>query len=245
MKKVLVVDDMAICREPIAEALQGRGYNVVCAASGEEALSALRNQKPDVVLLDMAMPGLDGLAVLRTIRSNREWRSLPVIMLTDKADRECIVGAASLSIQGYILKSKFSLSALLARVETCLEQPVAAVACPSAKELSQDAHGRRENLRNCGAVVRPSTAPSTSLAPDHQPGNVQPHIATKPKYEQAKSLADLKPVITKNELIRLVNKGLELRPLGAAVHNVIAATSTAGCRSWSGPRRSTRAEASR
>lgn len=78
MKKILVVDDMAICREPIAEVLQDHGYDVVCAASGEEALVALRKQQPDVVLLDMAMPGLDGLAVLRTIRCHREWRSLPV-----------------------------------------------------------------------------------------------------------------------------------------------------------------------
>jgi len=234
MTKILVVDDMAICREPIAEALQGRGYDVVCASSGEEALSALREHRPDIVLLDMAMPGLDGLAVLRTIRSNREWRSLPVIMLTDKADRECIVGAASLNIQGYILKSNFSLSALLARVKACLEQPAAAVLCPTPQGSSLDFRGRRENAPNNGPSIRASTGPATSLAPKGQPRNAaaqeQRHTSpAEPTYRRAASLDELKPVITKNELIRLVNKGLELRPLGPAVHNVMAATSTASC----------------
>ena len=125
LKKILVVEDVAICREPIAEALRGRGYDVVCAASGWEALCLLRDQQPHLVLLDMAMPGLDGLAVLRTIRSNREWRSLPVIILTEKTDRECVESATSHNIQGYLLKSDFSLSDLLARVEACLEQPAA------------------------------------------------------------------------------------------------------------------------
>lgn len=229
MKRILVVDDMAICREPIAEALQGHGYDVVCAASGEEALGTLQERQPDVVLLDMTMPGLDGLAVLRTIRRNPEWRSLPVIMLTDKADRECIVGAASLNIQGYVLKSNFSLTALLTRIEACFAQPVAAIACSSPKEPSQDARGRRENARNNDRSVGPTTAVATSVAEPPSPGKTQPHRTAKPENEQAASLGDLKPVITKDALIRLVKKGLELRPLGAAVHNVMAATSTAGC----------------
>jgi len=229
LKKILVVDDMAICREPIAEALRGRGYDVVCAASGEEALCKLRDQQPDIVLLDMAMPGLDGLAVLRTIRRNPEWRSLPVIMLTDKADRKCVVGAASHKVQGYLLKSKFSLGALLARISECLEPAAVAVPCQSPNESSLAVNGRRENAHNCGPVSGPGIKPSFSPAPHRQSGNAQPFRAAKPPYERAASLGDLKPVITKDELLTLVNKGLELRPLGPSVHNVMAATSAADC----------------
>ncbi len=221
MKKILVVDDMAICREPIAEALRGRGYDVVCAASGEEALCKLRDQQPDIVLLDMAMPGLDGLAVLRTIRRNPEWRSLPVIMLTDKADRECVVGAASHKVQGYLLKSNFSIGTLLARVEACFTQPAGAVVSASLENCSNARAGAASHsvmLSPAPSVISQSARCSddrTSL-----PARAEP----KPS-----SLDDLKPIISKAEVVTLVNKGLELHPLGAAIHNVLAATATADC----------------
>ena len=221
MKKILVVDDMAICREPIAEALQARGYDVICADGGQAALSALREHRPDFVLLDVVMPDLDGVAVLRTMRRNPDWRSLPVIMLTDKADRELVASVASLNVKGYVLKSNFSLSALLARVEACLEPPAAASPPRSGREHSNDVRGSRASSRSGDVALHTASGSATAVAPTLG--------AAKSEREPEMSLADLKPVITKNELIHLVNKGLEVRPLGAAVHNVVAATSASGC----------------
>lgn len=127
LKKILIVDDMAICREPIAEALRARGFDVACAATGKDALLWLQKCTPHAILLDMAMPGLSGLALLRMIRANPTWRAIPVIMLTDNADRDCVAGAASLNIQGYLLKGNFSLSSLLTRLQSCIAPQASAV----------------------------------------------------------------------------------------------------------------------
>jgi DNA-binding response OmpR family regulator len=126
VSRILVVDGLNPCREFIADSLRCRGYEVDCAEDGESALATLREQLPDAVLLDMDVPGVDGLAVLRTIRSHREWRSLPVIMLTDQAEKKCDVKAAGHLIQGSLPKRSFSLDALLARVEACVAQPATA-----------------------------------------------------------------------------------------------------------------------
>ncbi len=229
MNRILVVDDTAICREPIAEALRARGYDVVCAESGQEALSSLREHRPDLVLLDVVMPDLDGLAVLRTMRRNPEWRSLPVIMLTNKADRESVQRIANLNVQGYVLKNDFSLGTLLAKVEACVDPLIPAVHVPSSGELLPDRQRSRANTRNGAVLVRSAPATTTTVAPISGRGHARSGGALKPEQTQRESLADLKPVITKDELVRLVNQGLELRPLGAAVHNVIAATSASGC----------------
>ena len=120
MSTILIVDDMPLCLETIAEVLRGAKYKVICAASGQAALDILRRERVDLLLLDVLMPGLDGLAVLGVLRKNERWRGLPVILLTDAAEKHRVHAAASLGIQGYILKSQFSLKELLSRVQTCL-----------------------------------------------------------------------------------------------------------------------------
>jgi CheY-like chemotaxis protein len=83
-RKVLVVDDEPEVRQLLGEFLSGRGYGVFLAGSGTEALDALDVQRPDLVLLDVAMPDMDGVEALRLIASNRP--SVPVIMVTANAD---------------------------------------------------------------------------------------------------------------------------------------------------------------
>lgn len=225
MKKILVVDDMAIFREPIAQALRSVGYDVACASDGGEALIRLRDSQPHLVLLDMVMPGLDGLAVLRTMRSNPSWRSIPVIMLTDKSDRECVSNAASHHVQGYILKSKFSLKVLLERVESCLGQLVAAGSTQAPEKSQHEVHARSESAGDNSPPARTTTSPADTQATRNHGSNPPPSPAPQPTG----TLDDLKPLITKNELFKLITKGLELRPLGPAVQSVMKATSTAAC----------------
>lgn len=228
MKKVLIVDDMAICREPIAEALRARGYDVVCAGGGEEALSALRERQPDVMLLDMGMPDMDGLAVLRALRSDPQWRALPVIMLTDDDHRDRVLEAARYGIHAYLLKAAFSLNALLAHLDASASKPGVPRETPAHQDPTHAARPRLQVQRIHGAA---STSPAPSAANAGLQGRqpAPPSSKAAPPRPDAASRAELKPVITREELIRLVNKGLELRPLGATVHNVIAATSTANC----------------
>ena len=80
-KKVLVVDDEVSVRMFIKKAL-GKGYVVLEATNGEEAIGLAQNKKPDIILLDIMMPGIDGLSACHVIKENINTKNIPVIMLT-------------------------------------------------------------------------------------------------------------------------------------------------------------------
>lgn len=120
MSTILVVDDVESFREPIAAVLRARGYAAVCAGSGVEALAAMERQTPDLVLLDVAMPEMDGLTFLRTIRADPRWALLPVILMTAMLERDCGDAAKSLGVRGHLLKSNFSLTEMVAMVRGTL-----------------------------------------------------------------------------------------------------------------------------
>jgi len=113
----LVVDDMPIVRVPIVNALHTAGYRILSAASGAKALGLLRTESPDLILLDIEMPEMDGLRLLQLIRRNPKSKAIPVILLTAEDDRTVVLKAMELGAQGYILKATFSLRDLLARVQ--------------------------------------------------------------------------------------------------------------------------------
>ena len=138
MHTVLIVDDEPVCREPLAAAFRQRGFHALEASDGNEALALLREGRPDVMLLDLNMPQPDGLAVLRAIRRNPALHDLPVILLTHLSDREHVLRAVERGIQGYILKSHFSLGELFRRVENCLspsESQLVGARTPSTSRL--------------------------------------------------------------------------------------------------------------
>src|SRR5204862_5451141 len=87
---ILVVDDMPIFRDPIAASLRLAGYSTVCAANGREALVAARVNRPDAILLDVAMPVMDGISFLRALRAEADasLAKVPVILLTAVSDKK-------------------------------------------------------------------------------------------------------------------------------------------------------------
>jgi CheY-like chemotaxis protein len=104
MPKVLVVDDNAVSRELLRYVLKPLGLEIEEAASGWEALERIAEVRPDVVLLDLDMPGLDGYGVLREIRHTLEWAALRVIAVTAYAmpiDRDNVIAAG---FDGYLTK---------------------------------------------------------------------------------------------------------------------------------------------
>lgn len=129
MKTILVVDDQPICRELVASALRNSGFEVLSAASGPHALSIIARQSPDLVLLDISMPLLDGLSVLQVLRENPVHSALPVILLTDREDPDLMRQARDLGAQACVRKANFSLDVLLARIAETLEEPCGAD-CP-------------------------------------------------------------------------------------------------------------------
>jgi CheY-like chemotaxis protein len=101
---ILVVDDLPANRDLMARRLERSGFRVVSAASGPEALELLRRSPVDLVLLDIMMPGMTGLDVLKTVRLTRATATLPVIMVTAKTDSEDVVEALSLGANDYVTK---------------------------------------------------------------------------------------------------------------------------------------------
>lgn len=120
---VLVVEDTAIAREPLVKLLQYEGYNAIGVTNGQEALDALPAHRPDIILLDILMPIMNGLEFLSTIRTEprwSDWRNLPVIVLTAVRDDVCERDVRNLGVQGFILKTGFSLNELLGMVRSQL-----------------------------------------------------------------------------------------------------------------------------
>jgi CheY-like chemotaxis protein len=104
MTKILIAEDNAVNRELLRELLEMRGYTVVEACDGEEALRMIEQTQPDLLLLDIGMPVLDGFAVVRKIRENPRLAPLPVVAVTAYAmqgDREKILNS---QFDGYLSK---------------------------------------------------------------------------------------------------------------------------------------------
>ena len=108
MHSLLVVDDQEIFRAPLVEALRDQGYEVREASTAPAALELAMRRKPDLVLMDLAMPNIDGFELLRYFRARAMFRSLPVIFLTAHARRDYLAQAAALGVKDYLLKSSFS-----------------------------------------------------------------------------------------------------------------------------------------
>ena len=102
-RKILIVDDEPDFLEVMRTRLEANDYEVTTAANGEEALNYVKNSKPDAVLLDVLMPGIDGLEVLRRIRKMDD--SLPVYIVTAFSTDERFKAASKLGASGFIVKT--------------------------------------------------------------------------------------------------------------------------------------------
>lgn len=123
MNKILVVDDEAHILELLTFNLEKEGYQVVGATDGEEALIKLGEFKPDLVILDVMLPGIDGLRICKTITQNPQTKDLPIIMLTAKSEELDKVLGLEMGADDYMTKP-FSTRELLARVRARLRRKV-------------------------------------------------------------------------------------------------------------------------
>jgi two-component system alkaline phosphatase synthesis response regulator PhoP len=103
-KTIMVVDDNPDIITIVRTILEGKGYNVNSAYSGAELLSSLEKDKPDLVVLDIMMPQMDGLEVLTRLKAAPETASIPVILLTAKVQYEDVLGGYKLGADYYITK---------------------------------------------------------------------------------------------------------------------------------------------
>jgi two-component system, OmpR family, alkaline phosphatase synthesis response regulator PhoP len=120
-EKILVVDDEEDIVELVRYNLSREGYKVLCAASGEEGLEKARNENPDLIVLDLMLPGIDGLDVARRLKADNATRTMPIVMLTAKGEESDIVTGLELGADDYITKP-FSTKVLIARVKAVLRR---------------------------------------------------------------------------------------------------------------------------
>ena len=131
-QSVLVVDDEADILELVKYNLGKNGYDVACAASGEEALDMVRKQIPDLMVLDLMLPGVDGLDVCRNIKGDDRTRHVPILMLTARGEESDIVVGLEIGADDYLTKP-FSPRVLVARVRAVLRRK--SVAAPGTEEI--------------------------------------------------------------------------------------------------------------
>lgn len=141
MQSILVIEDEEDIRELVSYNLLKEGYQVASTASGEEGLAAVKDCKPALILLDLMLPGMDGLQVCRTLRADEVTSSIPVVMLTAKGEEADIVKGLEAGADDYIVKP-FAPKVLLARLKAIF------------RRVAQDAAHEEEVARGEEVVQR-------------------------------------------------------------------------------------------
>ena len=119
MKKILVIEDNPFIRENIVVMLQFANYEVIDAENGISGIETVIAQKPDLVISDIMMPGLNGFEVLTALRNNPETATIPFIFLSAKSTNTSIIEGLELGADDYLVKP-FHEQELLIAVENCL-----------------------------------------------------------------------------------------------------------------------------
>lgn len=120
-KNILIVEDEKDIQELVRYNLVKEGYRVTCADSGEEALKTIQSLHPDLMVLDLMLPGVDGLEVCRRLKKDSATADIPIIMLTAKGEESDIVTGLEMGADDYVTKP-FSLKVFVTRIRAVLRR---------------------------------------------------------------------------------------------------------------------------
>ena len=118
--KVLIVEDDRFLRELAGQKLEKEGFTVMAAATGAEAFEFMAKQTPNIVILDLILPGMDGFEILAKIRENQAWNKIPVIILSNLGQEEDIDKAKKLGATDYLIKAHFSFGEIIKKIRETL-----------------------------------------------------------------------------------------------------------------------------
>lgn len=118
---ILIVDDEEDIVELIKYNLKNEGYSILTAQTGEQAIKTARQSRPDLMVLDLMLPGMDGLEVTKYLKHNEQTKDIPIVMLTAKGEESDVVTGLELGADDYISKP-FSPKVLLARIRAILRR---------------------------------------------------------------------------------------------------------------------------
>lgn len=122
MKKVLIAEDDKFLGNAYRVKLIKAGFDVVIARDGQETLDALKTSIPDIIILDLVMPVMDGFTALETIKKNDTYKNIPVIVASNLGQKEDIDRALALGAKDFVVKSDLSLDTLIAKVNGLIGQ---------------------------------------------------------------------------------------------------------------------------
>lgn len=116
-KKILIVDDEKLVVNALTLKLRSEGFLVDAASDGEEALQKVSNDKPDLILLDIIMPKLDGISVLRELKKREETKNIPIIILTNLYDDQKFTEALKAGNTDYLIKVEHPIDEIIKRIK--------------------------------------------------------------------------------------------------------------------------------
>ncbi len=119
-KTILIAEDDKLLSSSLEQALKGAGYDTLTAFDGEEALKTVKAERPDLVLLDVVMPKLDGLSVLWEMKADSDISDIPAVVLTNMGDMDTVSQIMSAGGTDYLLKSDQSLDMILDKINEVL-----------------------------------------------------------------------------------------------------------------------------
>ncbi len=120
-ERILIVDDEEDIRELVRVSLEKEGYHTLAAASGEQALKIAKTEVPDIIVLDLMMPGIDGLEVAKQLKSDNHTAPIGIVMLSAKGEESDIITGLELGADDYVTKP-FSPRILIARIRSVLRR---------------------------------------------------------------------------------------------------------------------------
>jgi DNA-binding response OmpR family regulator len=122
MKKILVAEDDKFLASAYRVKLTKANFEVKIVANGKDALDSLESFVPDLIILDLMMPGIDGFTVLETIKKNEKYKGIPVLVASNLGESEDIVKATKLGASDYIVKTDLSMKKLIEKINSLLGQ---------------------------------------------------------------------------------------------------------------------------
>lgn len=119
--KVMVVEDDVFVMDIYRTKLAQEGYEVFSASDGKEAMEKMKSNKPDLILLDILMPNMNGMEVLQKMKDSEDLKNIPVILLTNLSQQEEISKGINLGANDYLIKSHFTPSEVVEKIKNCLK----------------------------------------------------------------------------------------------------------------------------
>jgi HD-like signal output (HDOD) protein/DNA-binding response OmpR family regulator len=214
MNSILIIDDMPLFRLPLAAVLRSEGFTSFCAEDGRDGLDKLRSHRPDLILLDLMMPVMDGMGFMRALRRDTAVGDIPVILLTEMRDRKYVVDAAKLGVRDYLLKSKITPDELVDRIKRLLD----------AKSAPGEPKTQTVGAASPGAGTGPTAASTTavSAAPAVKAASTAEAVSAVKAVKAAPvDLKCITPLLTSQQCVQRVEACMAGKTLSGAVAEVM------------------------